>query len=35
MPTAAHAAIAILYAVVYIAVILAASTLIFSRRNFK
>ena len=35
MPTAAHAAIAILYAVVYITVILAAATLIFSRRNFK
>lgn len=35
MPTAAHAAMAILYAVVYIAVILAAATLIFSRRNFK
>ena len=35
MPTAAQAAIAILYAVVYIAVILAAATLIFSRRNFK
>jgi ABC-type transport system involved in multi-copper enzyme maturation permease subunit len=35
MPTAAHAAMAVLYAVVYIAVILAAATLIFSRRNFK
>ena len=35
MPTAAHAAIAILYAVIYITVILAAATLIFSRRNFK
>jgi len=34
-PTAAHAAIAILYAVVHITVILAAATLIFSRRNFK
>jgi ABC-type transport system involved in multi-copper enzyme maturation permease subunit len=35
MPTAAHAVLAILYALVYIAVILAAATLIFSRRNFK
>ena len=35
MPTAAQAAIAILYAVIYIVVILAAATLIFSRRNFK
>jgi ABC-type transport system involved in multi-copper enzyme maturation permease subunit len=35
IPNAAHAAMAILYAVVYIAVILAAATLIFSRRNFK
>jgi len=35
MPTAAHAAKAILYAIVYIGVILAASTLVFSRRNFK
>jgi len=35
MPTAAQLAIAILYAVVYITVILAAATLIFSRRNFK
>ncbi len=35
IPTAAHAGLAILYAVVYIAVILAAATLIFSRRNFK
>jgi ABC-type transport system involved in multi-copper enzyme maturation permease subunit len=35
LPTAAHAALAILYALVYIAVILAAATLIFSRRNFK
>ena len=35
MPAASHAAIAILYAVVYIAVILAAATLILSRRNFK
>lgn len=34
-PTAAHAAMAIVYAVVYIAVILAASTLVFSKRNFK
>lgn len=35
MPTVAHTAMAILYAVVYIAVILAAATLVFSRRNFK
>ena len=35
MPSAAHAVIAMLYAVVYIAVIHAAATLIFSRRNFK
>ena|SRR5256885_11609069 len=35
MPAAAQALIAMLYAVVYIAVILAAATLIFSRRNFK
>jgi hypothetical protein len=35
MPTVAHAATALLYAVVYIAVILAAATLVFSRRNFK
>jgi Cu-processing system permease protein len=35
MPTAEHLAIAILYAVVYITVILAGATLIFSRRNFK
>ena len=35
IPTAADAGRATLYAVVYIAVILAAATLIFSRRNFK
>src|SRR2546421_7284528 len=35
MPAAAQALIAMLYAVVYIAVILAAATLIFSRLNFK
>ena len=35
MPAAAQGVIAMLYAVVYIAVILAAATLIFSRRNFK
>ena len=35
MPTAGHAAMVVLYALVYIAVILAAATLIFSRRNFK
>jgi ABC-type transport system involved in multi-copper enzyme maturation permease subunit len=35
MPNAAFAAASILYALIYIAVILAAATLIFSRRNFK
>ncbi|HBB89543.1 MAG TPA: ABC transporter permease [Blastocatellia bacterium] len=35
MPAAAHLGAAILYALIYIAVILAAATLIFSRRNFK
>ena len=35
IPTAADGGLATLYAVVYIAVILAAATLIFSRRNFK
>ena len=35
MPTAVYAALAIVYAIIYIAVILAAATLIFSRRNFK
>ncbi len=35
MPGAAHAGIVVLYAFVYIVVILVAATLIFSRRNFK
>jgi ABC-type transport system involved in multi-copper enzyme maturation permease subunit len=35
VPDAAHTALAILYALIYIVVILAASTMIFSRRNFK
>jgi Cu-processing system permease protein len=35
MPDAAYAAAAILYSLIHIAVILAAATLIFSRRNFK
>lgn len=35
MPNAALAAASILYALIYIAVILAAATLIFRRRNFK
>jgi len=35
VPDVAYAGLAILYSLVYIAVILAASTLIFSRRNFK
>lgn len=34
-PSAAHAALVVLYAFVYITVILALSTLVFSRRNFK
>ena len=35
MPAAAHTGAAVLYALLYIAVILAVATLIFSRRNFK
>jgi ABC-type transport system involved in multi-copper enzyme maturation permease subunit len=35
MPAAAHAAALVVYALVYITVMLAAATLIFSRRNFK
>jgi ABC-type transport system involved in multi-copper enzyme maturation permease subunit len=35
MPAAAHAGAAVLYALLYIAVILAAATLIFRWRNFK
>ena len=35
LPNAAHAAAVILYGFVYIVVILAAATMIFSRRNFK
>jgi len=35
MPDAARVGAAIIYALIYIAVILAAATLIFSRRNFK
>jgi ABC-type transport system involved in multi-copper enzyme maturation permease subunit len=35
MPNAAFAGASILYALIYIAVTLAAATLIFSRRNFK
>jgi len=35
MPNPAYAGGSILYALIYIAVILAAATLIFSRRNFK
>jgi len=35
VPTAANLAAAVLYAITYIVVILAAATLIFSRRNFK
>src|SRR6266550_3562867 len=35
MPAAPHTGAAVLYALLYIAVILAAATLIFSRRNFK
>ena len=35
VPAAQHVAIAILYSLVYIVVILAAATMIFSRRNFK
>ncbi|HKP72101.1 MAG TPA: ABC transporter permease [Pyrinomonadaceae bacterium] len=35
MPAAADFAVAVLYAFVYIAVLLAASILIFNRRNFK
>ncbi len=35
MPNAAYAGASILYSLIYIAVILAAATLIFSRRNFK
>ncbi len=35
MPAVAQAGAAIIYALIYIAVILAAATLIFSRRNFK
>jgi ABC-type transport system involved in multi-copper enzyme maturation permease subunit len=35
MPTAANLVAAVLYAVAYVVVILAAATLIFSRRNFK
>jgi len=35
MPAAAQAGASIIYGLIYIAVILAAATLIFSRRNFK
>ncbi|MGH9905358.1 MAG: ABC transporter permease, partial [Pyrinomonadaceae bacterium] len=35
LPGLAHVVTVILYSVIYIAVILAAATLIFSRRNFK
>jgi ABC-type transport system involved in multi-copper enzyme maturation permease subunit len=35
LPVAQHVAMAILYSLVYIAVVLAAATMIFSRRNFK
>src|ERR1700682_4114751 len=35
LPTAAQAGASIIYALIYIVVILAAATLIFSRRNFK
>lgn len=35
MPPAAHLGASILYALIYISVILAAATLIFRRRNFK
>ncbi len=35
LPPAGHTAVAILYSLVYIVVILAAATLIFRRRNFK
>src|SRR5882672_8717558 len=35
LPSPSQVAVVILYSLVYIAVILAASTLIFSRRNFK
>jgi hypothetical protein len=34
-PTAANFAAAVLYGLAYIAVLLAASTLVFKRRNFK
>lgn len=35
LPNARHAAVAILYSLVYIVVILTAATMIFRRRNFK
>ena len=35
MPTLAYLASAILYSLIYVVVVLAAATLVFSRRNFK
>jgi ABC-type transport system involved in multi-copper enzyme maturation permease subunit len=35
LPNAGHAAVAVLYSLVYITAILAAATMIFRRRNFK
>jgi hypothetical protein len=35
LPSAGNVAVTVLYSLVYVVVILAAATMIFSRRNFK
>jgi ABC-type transport system involved in multi-copper enzyme maturation permease subunit len=35
MPAAGFAGVAIVYAIIYVSVLLAVATFIFSRRNFK